>query len=136
MSHSSSESTPPETPGQRLYLIRLALGDGIKNPMLIDVFVALVKRRTGAVYDPSAISRSENGSRRLTLEDVANFAAVDPLHRGREWLGWGEAQAMSPPVPRRRHDTEAARRERDGETGERKKASGDRGHPKRPRDAR
>lgn len=81
-----------ETPGSRLYLIRLALGDGVKNPMRIEDFVALVRERTGTRYAPSAISRSENGERRLTLEDALIFAAVDPRKRGPDWLAWGERQ--------------------------------------------
>jgi hypothetical protein len=79
-----------ETPGERLFLIRAALGTGLKNPMLIDDFVALVQRETGVTYDPSAISRTENGGRKLSLDDVPPFAAVDPLRRGKLWLAWGE----------------------------------------------
>lgn len=80
-----------QAPGVRVYLIRLALGDGVKNPMRIKDFVALVKERTGVSYDPSAISRTENGERDLALDDVPPIAAVDPLKRGRTWLAWGDA---------------------------------------------
>lgn len=82
-----------QTPGQRVYLIRLALGDGVKTPMRIKDFVALIRERTGAKYDPSAISRTENGDRDLALEDVPVIAAVDPHERGRDWLAWGDAPA-------------------------------------------
>lgn len=92
----SGGGTSADTPGQRLYQIRLALGDGVKNAMRIEDFVALVKRVTGATYDPSAISRTENGGRKLTLEDAPIFAAVDPRHRGRNWLAWGDPPQSAP----------------------------------------
>lgn len=89
-----------DTPGRRLYLIRLALGDGVKNPMRIEDFVALIKKKTGAVYDPSAISRTENGDRKLTLEDAPIFTAVDKLKREPDWLAWGITRESVHDVPR------------------------------------
>jgi transcriptional regulator with XRE-family HTH domain len=41
-------------------------------------------------YDQPLVSILENGGRSMTLEDVAVYAAVDPLRRGKLWMGWGE----------------------------------------------
>lgn len=95
MSQSGRRGTTAQTPGQRLYLIRLALGDGVKNAMKISDFVELVRRVTGARYDGAAISRSENGSRKLTLDDVTAFAAVDPERRSRAWLAFGNDEPIA-----------------------------------------
>lgn len=81
-----------DTPGQRVYLVRVALGRGHKNPMLIKDFVMVIQRLRKVSYDPSAISRLENGDRAASLEDIDAIAAVDPLRRGKLWLAWGEEQ--------------------------------------------
>lgn len=81
-----------DTPGQRVYLVRVALGRGHKNPMLIKDFVVVIQRLRKVSYDPSAISRLENGDRLASLEDIEAIAAVDPLRRGKLWLAWGEDQ--------------------------------------------
>lgn len=81
-----------DTPGKRVYLIRLALGDGLRSPLPMEEFAALITERTGVAYNSSTISKIENGGRRVTLDDADRIAAVDPRRRGREWLGWGEAQ--------------------------------------------
>jgi hypothetical protein len=121
------------TPGQRVYLIRLAHGDGVKNPMPLAEFVALVKKRRGARYDASAISRMENGTRKVTLEDIDVLAPMDPLRRGKAWLACWEDDR--PPVQKGpdepsaqeraefvNHELEAARKER--ERAEATKAAG------------
>lgn len=138
MSHLRHAGTTAETPGQRLYLIRLGLGDGVKNALRIDPeFVELVERLTGFRYDPSAISRAENGSRKLSLDDVARFAAVDPLRRGRDWLGWGSgmAEPIAENVPLIPAAVEAVRRARASAPAEsppsKRKAVGGRPHPAR-----
>ena len=130
-----------ETPGQRVYRIRLALGDGLKNPMTLRDFVALLRRQK-ARYDPSTISRIENGTRTITLKDVQAIAAVDPLKRGRDWLAWGASPGAIPlppgvtsmefdgPVPEPGRvasgKTEgAAKRPKGGHRPRRRKASGD-----------
>lgn len=144
------EAGMAETPGARLFLIRLALGDGVKNPMLIDDFVALVERVTGVSYDPSAISRSENGGRKLSLDDVRAFAMVDPQHRGKLWLAWGEnadaTMASNPPgevpiatnVPLHPAALEALRHARGAAAAEhpepKRKTAGGRSRPTRPPD--
>jgi hypothetical protein len=117
-----------DTPGKRLYLIRLALGDGTKNPMRIDDFVALLKRKRRAVYQSSAISRTENGGRKLTLVDAEHFAAVDPQKRGAGWLafGAGELPTAVKLTADDRARAEATVREADseGETSRRKPRRG------------
>lgn len=95
MPQSGSEQTSRKARGQRLYLIRLACGDGVKNPMFIDDFVALVERTTGHRYDPAAISRSENGKRDITVDDAIRFAAVDPKQRGKAWLAFGDDEPLA-----------------------------------------
>ena len=78
-----------ETVGERIYLIREALGSR-RDPMPLDKFAELIQTETGAVYDKSVLSRMETGDRKVTLEDVAALSQVDPLKRGRDWLGWGD----------------------------------------------
>lgn len=75
-----------ETPGQRLYLIRLACGDGIRRAESLDDFSARIKRASGEVYDPATLSRLERGVQQWKLSDVETLARLDPLRRGRAWL--------------------------------------------------
>lgn len=77
-----------ETPGSRLYQIRLACGDGTRKAEPLPAFVARVKKRTKADYDPSTISLLERMLQKWKLDDVRNFAAVDPLKRGEAWLAF------------------------------------------------
>jgi hypothetical protein len=86
-----------DTPGQRLYLIRLALGDGVKNPMPLSELSRVVKEKRRASYDPSTISRMENGTRTITIEDVQVFAPLDPRGRGLAWLAFGDEPTELPP---------------------------------------
>lgn len=91
-----------ETPGQRLYLIRLALGDGVKNPLPLKEFSALLKRKRQAVYDPSTLSRMENGHQPLKVDDINTIAPLDPHRRGRAWLACWDAdplQGVAMPQP-------------------------------------
>lgn len=97
---------PPDsslTIGQRLYLIRLACGDGVRRPEPAADFSARVERATGKRYDQATISRLETGGRNWLVEDVDAFAAVDPLTRGRAWLaGYAEpnmGKDAEPPRP-------------------------------------
>lgn len=83
-----------DTPAQRAYSVRLALGDGWKVPLPMAAFAALLSKQPGAGrYDSSVVSRLESGARKLTLVDAAAYAAVDPLKRGRAWVAWGPAVA-------------------------------------------
>jgi hypothetical protein len=53
------------------------------------------------VIHSSVLSDIENDkeSKTVTLEQVAAVAAVDPQHRGKLWLAWGEAEdaTLRPP---------------------------------------
>lgn len=84
-----------DTPGKRVYAIRLALGDGWKSPMTMAAFAALLTKRSGTSYDSAKISRIESGERALSIAEVDVIAAVDPQNRGREWLAWGEKKPVT-----------------------------------------
>jgi len=93
-----------QTVGERIYLIREALGTR-RDPMPLEEFARLIVTRTGASYDKSILSRMETGDRKVTLEDIEALAAVDPLKRGRSWLAFGEGEGWqggktSAPGPR------------------------------------
>lgn len=112
-----------DTPGKRVYLIRLALGDGLRSPLSMEEFAALITERTGVAYNSSTISKIENGGRRVTLEDVGRIAVVDPRQRGREWLGWGDEPLRYEPgvltgIDRRTHPDPDAAHERGRAEGE------------------
>lgn len=75
-----------ETPGDRLYLIRLARGDGRRRAESLVVFVRHVLAVTGEKYHPTTVSMLERNQQTWRLDDVRAFAAVDPLRRGEVWL--------------------------------------------------
>lgn len=105
----------PSTRNQRVYLIRLALGDGVKNPLPLADFAALIKKRQKVSYDPSALSRMENGSRKVTVEDIETLAPLDPKQRGKAWLaGWDDDEGsglINPATDRKLTDVELERAE-------------------------
>ncbi len=111
-----------ETPGTRLYLIRLACGDGLRKALSQAAFAKLVLDKTGAGYDPSTISLLERMGQGWTLDDLETFASVDPKQRGPAWLAWGETLAVDqniggPALPdpvATHHQRRAAERERRG----------------------
>lgn len=86
----SDTNEPDETPGDRLFEIRLACGGGRRKAEPMTAFVERVKEATGAVYDPSTISLLERMIQGWTLDDVTTFAAVDPKGRGKVWLAFGK----------------------------------------------
>lgn len=89
-------------------------------------------------YAQSVLSRLENGLQQATFDDVAVYAAVDPLGRGKLWLGWGE-EALPQIQPAggaiRTHDVASARallsKRAAAEKGAEKGAVGGRPGPKR-----
>jgi hypothetical protein len=90
------------TIGQRLYLIRLACGDGVRKPESAADFSKRVEKATGQRYDQATISRLETGGRNWLLEDVDAFARVDPEGRGRAWLaGYADADMGKDAAPGR-----------------------------------
>ncbi len=76
----------PGSPGERLYLVRLACGDGLRKAEAMTEFVVRVARRTGENYHPNAVSLLERNQQKWRLVDVRAFAAVDPVDRGEIWL--------------------------------------------------
>ncbi|NUO62683.1 MAG: helix-turn-helix transcriptional regulator [Gemmatimonadaceae bacterium] len=84
-----------ETVGQRVYLIRSALGPDVRTELSLREFAELLNRVSGKSFDPSELSKMERGKRGVSLDDVAVIASVDPERRGRYWLAWGaEADAF------------------------------------------
>ncbi len=99
MTDATDPPSPLETPGTRLYLIRLACGDGQRKPLSQAAFANLVLDKTGVWYDPSTISLLERMEQGWTLEDLDTFAAVDPKRRGPVWLAWGDdVEVPRPPT--------------------------------------
>ena len=82
-----------DTPAKRAYLIRLACGDGFKSPEPMAAFAVRLTRQKRGAWDSGKVSRVESGDRKLTLDDVDTYAAVDPLKRGKSWLAFGETAA-------------------------------------------
>jgi hypothetical protein len=106
-----------ETAGKRLYQVRLACGDGSRKAEPLDAFAARVREITGADYDPSTISLLERMKQKWRLEDVKNFAAVDPLERGEVWLsalqeGPASVETLDPTKDRRLTEQEIQRAHR------------------------
>lgn len=75
-----------ETPGARLYQIRLACGDGVRKPESLRAFAERVFAATKRRYDPMAISLLERMEQGWKLDDVSALSVVDPLGRGAVWL--------------------------------------------------
>lgn len=88
------------TPGQRLFQIRLACGDGRRKPESLREFANRVARATGDTYQHAAISLLERDEQGWRLKDVHNFTAVDPLKRGECWLAFGDVEEVAVPMPR------------------------------------
>ena len=74
------------TVGQRVYLVRLAQGDGVRKAMPMREFADLVSMHASRVSD------IENDKSPPTLDEVERIAAIDPRRRGRDWLGWGATE--------------------------------------------
>lgn len=85
------------TPGQRLYLIRLACGDGVRKPESMRDFAERVRKATGQGYEHTTVSMLERDQQGWRLKDVHAFASVDPKGRGPTWLAFGESGAVAPP---------------------------------------
>jgi hypothetical protein len=91
------------SPGQRLFLIRLACGDGLRKPESMRDFAERVQLATGAEYEHSTIGMLERDLQGWRIKDVHAFAAVDPRGRGEAWLAFGEQEPTQPkardPIP-------------------------------------
>lgn len=85
--------------GERVYEIREALGTR-RRPLSQDAFAALLTKQGGRTYYGSEFSLIEKNEKRLTLDDVAAIAALDPERRGKYWLAWGsDADETMLPLP-------------------------------------
>lgn len=90
-----------DTPGLRAYIIRRDLGPDPRHELsqrdMAERMAEAAKALglDGVRYDSSVVARIESGARRLTLDDVAVIAAVDPKRRGRAWLAWGEGAVIA-----------------------------------------
>jgi hypothetical protein len=91
---SSTAATNPMTHGvaSRIYLIRLAMGDG-HTPLSIRRFAEVVSQRSGRHYGNTTICRLETGKQAAALVDVVAIASVDPKARGAAWLSFGDGGA-------------------------------------------
>lgn len=90
-----------KTPGDRLFLIRLACGDGFKSAEPMPKFAQRVLEKTGRKYHDAALSLLERMQQTWKLDDLNAFAAVDPKGRGPAWLAWGDQggrPALKPPM--------------------------------------
>lgn len=90
--------------GNRIFKVRLALGDGLRKPLSMRKFVALVERETGRKIHASELSGIERGKRtEVAANDAMAIADVDPLERGVEWLIRGTVPdvpvALTEPAP-------------------------------------
>lgn len=108
-----------DSAGQRLYLIRLACGDGRRKPLSLREFATYVEAATGAVYDHKTISLLERDQQGWRLKDVETFASVDPRARGAAWLAFGvvggseETDTVDPSTDERLTDAGAAQLQAD-----------------------
>lgn len=90
-----------ETPGQRLYKIRLACGDGVREAETLEAFS---KRLEAAGYSYSAMTLSsmERMKQKWRLDDVNALSSVDPLRRGPVWLAAMDSEpSLELPDPRK-----------------------------------
>jgi hypothetical protein len=78
------------TEGDRLYLVRLALGDGFRKP--------LSQRKMGEMigYDDGTISAIEKGKLKMSREVAEAVAKIDPEKRGPAWLLWNVRATHEP----------------------------------------
>jgi hypothetical protein len=94
-----------ETEGERVFLIRVALGS-LREPLKQKDFAKLVSRAAGKRFDPTKISRIESGGQRMSLDDAEAFAAVDPLKRGAPWIAYGVTQPVGETAAMPQHSLE------------------------------
>lgn len=94
--------TVPESPNDRVFLVRKALGS-FKHPKPMKEFAGMLTAKAqqlglGLRYHPSTVSDIEAGNRAITLDDAIVVAALDPAERGIEWLAFGEEQEVQSAV--------------------------------------
>lgn len=115
-----------ETVGQRLYLIRLACGDGVRDPESLKEFSARVKRATKQHFDPMTLSLLERMKQGWTLDNILTLSSVDPKQRGPSWLAFGDTQhtALLDPTKDRGLTEEEERRALESAASKAKRGAG------------
>lgn len=89
----------PETPGERLYAIRLACGDGRREPETLSAFSARLAK-AGHKYSAMTLSLLERMEQTWKINDAVALSSVDPLGRGALWLsGLDQEPAVEAPDP-------------------------------------
>ena len=73
-----------ESVGERIALIRVAIGGSVRDQISQDQLGELVG------WDKYKVSRVERGAQPLSREDAIALANVDPLRRGPAWVMFGD----------------------------------------------
>jgi len=73
-----------ESVGERMALIRVAIGGSVRDQISQEALGALVG------WDKYKVSRLERGAQPLSRDDAIAIAKVDPLRRGPGWLMFGD----------------------------------------------
>jgi hypothetical protein len=138
-------SDPNETPGKRLYQIRLSYGDGTRTPEPLQAFAARVTKQTGERYHAATISLLERMEQEWRYSDFNALSRMDKQQRGAPWLAYGieqpnldvsELEVPDPRKDRKLTMQEIARAGRQAElerSEQARKARGGRGPAKRRR---
>lgn len=87
--------------GDRLKAVREATGlTQVAFATKLDELAAQVFKARPRRYLPPTISKLETEVQKADFDDIAIYAAIDPLHRGKLWLVWGEAvdATLRPPA--------------------------------------
>lgn len=103
-----------ETPGNRLYMIRLACGDGVREPESLEDFAERVRRKTKRKFLPMTLSLLERDKQKWLVEYSETFAKVDPLKRGPAWISHGPAEEVEPEETTEKPNGSAATRRAKG----------------------
>lgn len=92
----------PGSVGERLRLVREA------TKLRLEDFVSQLNRESsrrfgaaGPTFNGGRVSKLELGVQRAALDDIAVYAALDPLRRGKLWLGfneWSDSAVVAPDV--------------------------------------
>lgn len=81
-----------ETVGDRIALIRVAIGGSIRDQISQEALGELVG------WDKYKVSRIERGAQPLSRDDAIELAKVDPLKRGPAWVMFGDENGGSNPA--------------------------------------
>jgi transcriptional regulator with XRE-family HTH domain len=82
-----------KTFGDRLTAIRVALGSQ-RKPFSLRKLEALIRETTHYSVSHETLRQYELNNRPIRLADAVAIAAVDPEHRGVEWLAGDDPKAL------------------------------------------